>query len=106
MIGLSISTIEIKKIDLLFLRNLFLVKFLFWPAVMLLLIYLDKSYISFYSNNTHRVLLVMSMVPLAANLVSWTNILKLEASQTAFAVLASTAFSLIYIPIALLIFNF
>ncbi len=104
MIGMGLSTIKIKDIDLKFISIAFFAKFIFWPAIMLGIIFLDKSFIHAYTPEITNVLILISIVPLAANTVAVATELKVHPDKAAIAVFLSTLFALFYIPLMTSIF--
>jgi predicted permease len=105
MIGMGLVTITIRHIDFKFLSISFLAKFLFWPAVIFGAIFLDKTFVHFYGQNIYNVLILMSIVPLAANTVTFATELKVYPDKAALAVIISTLFALFYIPLMTSLFN-
>jgi len=98
IIGVSIGSMERFAIDWVFLAVSFVGKFFIWPAVVLLLIAIDKTYFHFYTPDMYAVMVLMSIVPLAANTVAFATELKTHPEHAALAVLLSTAFALLFIP--------
>lgn len=98
MIGMGLSTINIRNIDFKFISLSFLAKFIAWPLVIFGIIFLDTNFIHIYTPAIHDVLIVMSIVPLAANTVAYATELKVHPDKAAIAVLLSTLFALFYIP--------
>ncbi len=99
IIGLGISSLTHFKLDGKFIGMTFLAKFLVWPALVLFLIYLDKNYFGFYGLLAHNALILMSIVPLAVNTVIMASILKSQPEKAAAAVILSTLFAMIYVPL-------
>lgn len=99
MIGMGLSTITVKHIDYKFISLTFLAKFLIWPFIILLLILIDKSHFHWYEQTIYNMMILMSIVPLAANTVVYATELKVQPEKIALAVLLSTIFALFYIPL-------
>ena len=99
LIGLGIAGMERFELDLPFLSLAFAAKFLAWPALILFFVFLDRSSLHLYSSEIHRVLFLLSVVPLAANSVAVATELKVEPGKAAVAVLFSTLAALLIIPI-------
>ena len=51
-------------------------KFVFWPATILLIIFIDKTFIGFLKEEIYKVLFLFSVVPLASNTVTLAVLLK------------------------------
>ena len=52
-----------------------------------------------YNNDIYGILILASIVPLAANTVTWATELKAHPEKAAIAVVISTIFALFYIPL-------
>jgi len=105
IIGMGLVTVTIRHIDFKFLSISFLAKFLFWPVVILGIVFLDKTFSQFYSQDIYNVLILMSIVPLAANTVTFATELKVHPDKAAVAVFGSTLFALFYIPLMVSLFG-
>lgn len=99
LIGMGISRISRAKIDLKFLAFSFFNKFIIWPLLVLLIIVLDNHIFKLYDSDAHKMMILMSIVPLASNAVSYATLLKIDPEIVSFAILLSTLFSLFYIPL-------
>ncbi len=99
IIWMWLSTVKIHHIDLKFMASSFFAKFIFWPLVILLIIFFDKSFLNLYNQETYNILILMSIVPLAANTVALATELKVHPDKAAIAVLLSTIIALFYIPL-------
>lgn len=104
LIGMGLSSVKQNHIDFKFLSLTFLAKFLIWPAAVLSIIAIDNFYFNFYTSQIHSILILMSIVPLAANTVALATELKVHPDKAAIAVLLSTIFALFYIPTIMLFF--
>ncbi len=99
MIGLAVAGIQRFNIDLRFLSGTLFVKFLLWPAVIGLLIFVDSSAFHLFSPFIYNILLLLSIVPLASNTVALAATFKLHTDKAAIAVFLSTIVGLILIPL-------
>lgn len=104
IIGLGIASMSKIKFDFKFISVAFLARFFVWPVVMLGIIFIDKTFFNFYSVEIQKILILMSIIPLAANTVSYATLLKVHPEKSAMAVLLSTIFALFYIPLMVIIF--
>jgi predicted permease len=104
IIGMGLAAVKIRNIDYLFISLAFLAKFVFWPVLILGIIAIDKSVLHWYSPAIHNVLIVMAIVPMAANTVAVAAELKVHPDKAALAVLLSTLFALFYIPVMTVLF--
>lgn len=104
LIGLGLASFGKYSFDYVFLSLTFLAKFIIWPAVILLIIFLDTLFLHLYTPEIHRVMVLMSIVPLAANTVAYATELKAQPEKASLAVFLSTIFALFYIPFIVLLF--
>jgi predicted permease len=104
IVGLGASQIHRGHFDFKFISLTFLAKFIFFPTLVSLLIYFDKNYFHLYQNEIHKILFLMSLVPLAANGVALATELKADPEKVAIAILLSTLFALFYIPLMVIYF--
>lgn len=77
---------------------LFSVKFLLWPACTWGVALLDRALFGLFDPMVHTLLLIIGIVPLAGNTVTFATLLKLRPSEAAAVVLESTVFAVLYIP--------
>ncbi len=98
VVGLALSQLEAPKTDWKFIMICFVNKFVFWPLIIFGFIYLDKSHFLIFGESTHELLVLFSIVPLAANTVAYASKLNVYPDKAAAAVLFSTLFALIAIP--------
>lgn len=98
IVGIGLAGLTQFKLDFKFVGMTFLAKFLVWPLLVLLIIAFDKTFFGLYEPISHRVLILLSIVPLAVNTVIMASLMKCQPEQTAATVLLSTLFALFYIP--------
>lgn len=104
MIGLGLTSMEKFEVDLKFILSTHLIKFVLWPLAILFIIFLDTHLFRLYDNPIHRIMILISVVPLAANTVAYAAQLKVHPEKAAVAVLLSTIFALAYIPLVVTLF--
>ena len=105
MLGMGMKGFNLKAdADIKYLRIAYFYKFIFWPAVILFIIFIDKSFLGFLNEEVYKVLFLFSVVPLAGNTVTLA-LLKARPEKASFTVLLSTLISVIYIPIVLIIYS-
>jgi hypothetical protein len=100
MIGLGLAEITMSHLDWKFTSLVFFNKFIVWPGIFLALIYLDKTQLHIFNTTVYSVLLIESLVPVAANCVSYATELKAQPQKIALVVALSTLIALFYIPAA------
>lgn len=98
MIGMGLATAHRTLVDKKFMQWAFIAKFIAWPALMNIIIFIDKNFLHLYNQDIYELLILVSIVPLAANTVTWATELKAHPEKAAIAVTISTLFALFYIP--------
>lgn len=88
-----------------FLSILFILKFILWPLAILVIIYLDKTIFMFLNEDLYKVMFLFSIVPLAGNAVTLAVLLDAKPEKMSFAVIISMIVSVVYIPIALMLYG-
>ncbi len=99
MIGLGLSSMQRLEFGTRFLPLLFLARFVCWPLLAWGLVWLDSNVLHLFDDLSHKVVIVFSVVPLAANTVAFATQLKVHPEKAATAVLLSTLLALITIPL-------
>lgn len=74
------------------------VKFLVWPAFTYGFAMIDAAWLGWYGREVHVMLLIFGIVPLAGNLSAFATQLGLRSGEAAAMTVASTLFSILYIP--------
>ncbi len=96
--GAELLTEGAYRVDARFTGLALAAKFAVWPLAMLAIVAADAATLRFFGTEIHRVMLLLSMVPLAANTVAFATELRSQPEKAAFAVLASTIVALFYVP--------
>ena len=104
IIGLGLARISVYKFDFKFTGLAFFAKFIWWPLLVLGVIFIDSLFFNLYDASIHKVMILMSIVPLAANTVAFATELKAQPEKASLAVLLSTLFALFYIPLIVAFF--
>ena len=99
LIGLGLSSMKDFKIDLNFLLSAFGAKFVLWPLLISILIFADINFVNVFNDSVHKIMFLLSIVPLAANLVAFSTELKVQPDKASVAVFLSTLIALFYIPL-------
>jgi predicted permease len=99
LIGLGLSDMKSFKVDSKFLLLTFGAKFVIWPLFITMLIFVDVNFLNIFNNSVYKVMVLLSIVPLAANAVAFATELKTHPEKASVAVFLSTLFALIYIPL-------
>lgn len=104
LIGIALSKVKGFRINPELLGWFFGFKFIVWPLVMFGVVTLDKSLLHLFDTRIHILMMLISSVPLASNIVAFAAHLNLRPSEAATAVLLSTIFALGFIPFVLSFF--
>ena len=104
LIGVALADMRKFVFDFSFIGFTLLAKFLTWPLVMLGVISLDRSFFHLFNSFTYSIFMLLAIVPVAANMVSYATILKIHPEKTSMAVLISTLAALVYIPLYIYLF--
>lgn len=99
LVGLGLAGVTRASFDYTFTGFAFLAKFIVWPAVMGLVVFIDWKFLHMYNPVIYKVIFLMSVVPLASNTVAFAAKLNTHPEKVAVTVLLSTLFALFYIPI-------
>ncbi len=98
IVGLGLAEMKISHFDWKFTVLSLSNKFILWPLIFLGVIYLDKTYFHLFNELIYSVLIVESIVPIAANTVTYATELKAHPEKASFIVIVSTFIALFYIP--------
>ena len=104
LIGLGLADMKSFKLDLKFLVTAIFAKFIAWPLLISFIVFIDNNYFKIFDNSVHNIMLLLSIVPLAANTVAFATELKVQPEKAALAVFISTLIALVYIPLLTIIF--
>lgn len=99
LIGVGLSTISDFRFDMKFLGVTFVMKFLVWPLAMFGLLSVDTAFFHFFTREMHNVMILMAIIPLAANTVAFATELNVYPEKASLAVFLSTLFALPFIPL-------
>ena len=103
LIGVGLAKIDTLRPNKALLGWLFGFRFIAWPLLSAGFVALDRAVFKLYGQDIHTMIILMGLVPLAANTVAFAGTLKLPAGEAAMAVLLSTLFALFYLPLMLTI---
>jgi predicted permease len=104
IIGLGLADIKNFKFDFKFIFSTFFAKFIVWPLLVLFIIFLDTHTIMLYGRGVQKVMILMSIVPLASDAITFASLLHVHPEKASLAVLLSTIFALFYIPLIAIYF--
>jgi predicted permease len=104
IIGLGLSGLKNLSLDGPFLLMAFIAKFVLWPGIMLAVIAVDRAYFGLFSPDMHNIMVVLSIVPMAANTVLYATEMRVHPEKAATAVALTTLFTIVYIPVMVTMF--
>ena len=101
IIGMGIAGFKRLEVDAPFLGLSFFAKFLFWPAYTFAAVIIDQRFLHLLSLELHTIMLLLSLMPMAANTVVLATALRVKPEKAALGVLSTTLFALFFIPFVL-----
>ena len=101
MIGVGLSKIRAVEFNIFQMLAFLGMRFLIWPLGALSLVMLDRHVFGLFGSQIHQMALIFSVMPIFGNLVAYASEHKLYPERAAAAVLISTLFTLIAIPVML-----
>ncbi len=99
IVGLGLAAVVKMRIDMGFTAFAFAAKFLVWPALAVLFIWIDRTWLHAFDAIGHKVLLIEAATPLAAVTVVHATLNNVHPDRAAVAVAASTLFALAWLPL-------
>lgn len=99
IVGLGMAGLSSFTLDKRFIGITYTAKFVAWPLLALAVIALDEATLQLYGAPVHQALLVLSIVPMAANSVVIASLLGIVPEKVASSVLLSTLISVAYVPL-------
>lgn len=103
IIGASLSKVSKLVIAPKFLSFVFTAQFIVWPLIALALIAFDQTILHWFTPEIHKMLMIVAIVPPAANVTAFAAQLDLNPEKAATTVLLGTIFALFYIPAVLVL---
>lgn len=101
LIGIALAEIRKIRINWKFVGITFFLKFLVRPLLTLLIIFIDRSFFHYYDPLIYNILFIVSLVPLSVNSIAIASIFELRTDDIAVAILLSTLFAFLFIPLAI-----
>jgi len=106
LLGMGMENIKSNNsLDIKFISYALFIKFIIWPASILLFIFIDKTYIHFLNDGLYMVMFLFSIVPLAGNTVTIATLLDVKPEKMSLTVFVSTLISLLYIPLMIFFYT-
>jgi predicted permease len=98
IIGIVLASATKGHFDMKFTGLAFIAKFIGYPSLIGLFVILDSTTFGLFSTQVHSIMMLLSIVPMAANTVTYAAFLKTHPEKAALTVMASTIFALLYVP--------
>ena len=98
IIGAALSRVKKLIIAPKFIALSFAGKFIAWPLLAYLFIFLDRHVFGIFDSDIYHLILLMSLVPPGANIAAFASQMDLKPEKAATTVLLGTIFALFYIP--------
>jgi len=99
LVGVALAKVEKFHLNLKLMVWLFAFRFMAWPALTFAFVLADKLLFGFYDEKIYIMMILMGTVPLAANTVAFAEHLKLSTDDAATAVLLTTLFAVLFMPL-------
>jgi len=103
IIGVALSQVDKLVFGPRFLSLVCAGKFVLWPVVMGMFTLADVHLFGLFHPEIHKLMLVISIVPPAANIAAFAAQLNVQPEKAATTVLLCTVFALFYIPLIVMI---
>ncbi len=99
IVGAALSGVRKLVFGPRFMLFVFLGKFVAWPALIFAFVWLDRTVMGWYAEDIHKLILIMSLVPPAANIAAFAAQMNIMPEKAATTILVGTIFALVYIPL-------
>jgi predicted permease len=100
LIGVALAQVKNFRMDWAFTSFAFFMKFLMWPLITGLIFWVDTiSGLHFFSTEIRQSMWLVSVLPMAANIVAFASLLKAEPEKCALTVLLSTLLGILILPL-------
>lgn len=98
IIGIGIAGLYHFALDFKFIAMTLLAKFIAWPLLALLVIFLDSFVFHTLNRTVYDAIFLLSIVPLGVSSVVMASVLNIQPEKTSSAVLISTFFGTLWVP--------
>jgi predicted permease len=99
IIGLGLASLKQIAFDWRFVSLSFFAKFVVFPALAIGFVQLDATYLGWFTENTHKTIILYSLLPMAANVVVIATLLGAHPEKAASTVFLSTMVGAMYVPL-------
>lgn len=104
IIGLSLAKLSRSHFDMKYISVASILRFALWPALVFGFIVLDRNILGWMDTDFHGLLMLFSILPIAADSAAYSAQLDLFPEKAASAILITTLIALIYIPAVMVLF--
>ncbi len=101
IIGSGLAQMDRVRFDGAFFVGVFLMRYIAWPVLGLLWMFVDLTYLKLLPDTIHTMLILICACPLAANTVAYAVRVNLHPALTSCMVLLTTLMALAFIPFML-----
>ncbi|MGH1375402.1 MAG: AEC family transporter [Alphaproteobacteria bacterium] len=98
IVGAALSTLDKFVFGPRFISLVFAGKFIAWIALAFGFVLLDRHIFNWFTTDIHNLVMVMALVPPAANIATFATQMNLQPEKAATTILVGTIFALFYIP--------
>jgi predicted permease len=104
LVGIAIAEIKHFIIDWKFLGMAMLAQFIIWPLIIGGIILLDKNIFGFYPVLILKIIFLLSLIPIGANLIAYSTQLNVQPEKASITILITTVFAMLYVPFMVSLF--
>ena len=101
LVGLGLTSLNLRRLDISWIAYTFTAKFLVWPALAILAVMLDRALFGLFDPLAHQVLVIQSLVPMAAMTAVHASVQQVHPDKASLAVALSTVLALAWLPFGL-----
>lgn len=99
IIGISLAQVKKWRFDAPFFGTILGVKFILWPLAALAALWLESQFFDAIPQEHRSIILLMSLLPLAANTAAFAALFDIHPDKAATAVAASTLIATVTLPV-------
>jgi len=104
LVGIAIAEIKTIRIDWKFVGLASLAQFVAWPLTVGAYILIDINLLHFYPELLLKIIFLLSLIPVGANLIAYSTQLGVHPEKAAVTILMTTIFAMFFIPFMVSIF--
>jgi len=101
LVGLGLTSLDLRRLDISWIAYTFTAKFLVWPALAIFTVMLDRAIFGLLDPLAHQVLVILSLVPMAAMTAVHASVQQVHPDKASLAVALSTVMALAWLPFGL-----